>query len=664
MRALASVVILVGLAIPSDPARAQTPANVPLDEFSSLRFAPAPGPGNYLMVEGALVAGHLVPSVGLTLDYAHHPFTLFNATCAPEDAENCDVTTVNVHLVEFTFAGHLQFALGLFERVQLGLSVPLAYTSGDSFSFTRMETGEFIAVQGGETFGVGDPRLSVKVRIAGRGTEGPTVSATVYGTAPIGQITAESRYLGDDTPIVGGHVIGEFIAQGFHVSGNVGGFFRPAQTLFSTEVGSMLTYGVGIGYDVTPLIMILGEVEGASSLGLSLDENPLEARIAARLTQGDFAFTLGGGMGIVSGVGVPLFRAVGAVAWAPIRTDQDGDGLTDTEDECPSEVEDIDGYFDTDGCPEADNDDDGLLDANDPCPDAGEDRDEFEDDDGCPDPDNDGDFVNDGYDSCPAAREDMDGDRDEDGCPDNDRDRDGVEDEQDACADAPEDTDGFGDLDGCPELDFDSDGVPDDGDECPDLPEILNRINDTDGCPEEDADQDGIVDDRDRCPDRAETLNGRSDDDGCPDGDALVEVQGTEIRLLQQVQFATSSARIRGRQSQQILDAVEFILSRNPQYRRVRVEGHTDNAGNAEANMRLSQERAQACVDYLVRRGVAADRLYAQGFGQERPLGSNDTPEGREQNRRVEFHMEAPPPEAPPPPPADETFSPEEAAGE
>jgi outer membrane protein OmpA-like peptidoglycan-associated protein len=646
--------VLVGLAIQSGAAHAQTPANVPLDEFSSMRFTPANGPGNYLMVEGALVGGHLVPSVGLTLDYAHHPFTLFNATCAADDAENCEVTTVNVHLVELTFAGHLQFALSLFERVQLGLTVPLAYTSGEAFTFTRMETGEFIAIQGGNSFGLGDPRLSVKVRIAGRGTEGPTVSASVYGTAPIGQLTAEDRYLGDDTPIVGGHVIGEFIAKGFHVAGNVGGFFRPQQTLFSTEVGSMLTYGLGIGYEITPLIMVLGEVEGASSLGLSLDENPLEARIAGRLTQGDFTFTVGGGMGVVSGVGVPLFRVLGAAQWAPIRTDQDGDGLVDESDDCPAEPEDPDGYFDTDGCPEADNDDDGLLDANDPCPDSGEDPDEFEDDDGCPDPDNDGDGVNDGYDSCPAAREDMDNDRDDDGCPDNDRDRDGVEDDNDACPDAAEDTDGFGDLDGCPEADFDGDTVPDDGDECPDVPEIVNGINDQDGCPEEDADSDGIVDDRDRCPDRPETLNGRADEDGCPDGDALVEVQGTEIRLLQQVQFATNSARIRGRQSRQILDAVEFILSRNPQYRRVRVEGHTDNVGQPESNMRLSQERAQACVDYLVRAGIPAERLYAQGFGQDRPIADNSSNDGRERNRRVEFHIEAPPPEAPPAPPAED----------
>jgi outer membrane protein OmpA-like peptidoglycan-associated protein len=616
-------------------------AQVPVDELSAQRFHPANGPGNYLAVESAEVGDHLVPSAGVILDYAHHPFTLFTATCADGDTTDCSVGSTRTRLVELAFHGHLQFALGLFDRVQVGLSLPLGYVQGDTFA-TRVG-GEVIELTGGGAFVVGDPRLSLKVRALGDedGGDGFSLGASVYATAPLGQLTAEGRFAGEATPVVGGHLIGGLRFQQVHLAANVGGIYRPEQTLFSTELGSMRTYSAGVGFDITPLLTVLGEIEGATSLGTQLDENPLEARFAGRLRQGDFSFTLGGGAGLVSGVGVPVFRVLGGLQWAPARSDVDGDGILDADDGCPSEPEDIDGYQDHDGCPDNDNDGDGLLDGDDRCPDAPEDRDGHEDEDGCPDLDNDGDGVPDGYDSCPNEREDVDGDRDDDGCPDDDRDRDGVPDADDHCPDEPEDTDGFEDLDGCPEEDVDGDGVPDDRDECPEEPETLNGFEDEDGCPEPDTDGDGIVDALDRCPNEPETLNGVQDDDGCPDGAALVEIRGEEIRLLQQVQFATNSARIRGRRSTLILDAVKTVLERNPHYRRVKVEGHTDSEGDDATNQQLSEARAQACVSYLVETGgIDAGRLYAVGLGEERPLESNATRGGREANRRVEFHIE------------------------
>lgn len=71
----------------------------------------------------------------------------------------------------------------------------------------------------------------------------------------------------------------------------------------------------------------------------------------------------------------------------------------------------------------------------------------------------------------------------------------------------------------------------------------------------------------------------------------------------------------------------------------MRVEGHTDAQGDAAANMRLSQRRAQAVVDALAKRGMAANRLQAQGFGEERLLDAGSTPEAHERNRRIEFHL-------------------------
>ena len=72
----------------------------------------------------------------------------------------------------------------------------------------------------------------------------------------------------------------------------------------------------------------------------------------------------------------------------------------------------------------------------------------------------------------------------------------------------------------------------------------------------------------------------------------------------------------------------------------MRIEGHTDGQGNAANNVRLSQQRADAVRDELVRLGVSADSLVAQGFGPNQPVADNDTPEGRALNRRVEFIIE------------------------
>jgi outer membrane protein OmpA-like peptidoglycan-associated protein len=639
-RLLAPVVSFAFVSLITTAASAQE--EPPLDEFSVLRFTPAPGPGNFLSTEGATIGGHLVPSAGLTLEYAHRPFSLYGAECDAGDTTNCDTTGELRRLVSYYAAGHVSGSISVVERLQIGLVVPVVLASGQSFSYSRPSEGDFEAIQGGRAFGVGDGRFSVKGRFFGEGDEGLAFGGSVFVTFPIGQATtSDHAFIGENSFTAGGQVIGEFRQRGVHLAGNVGAVYRPTATLFSTRVGSQLTYDIALGYDVTPLIQVFAELEGASSFTAEVDENPLEGRLAGRYTMGDISFTLGAGAGLISGVGIPVFRALGQVQYAPVRGDADGDGIDDRDDACPSEPEDLDGYQDEDGCPDEDNDGDGFADADDRCPDEPEDRDGHEDEDGCPDADNDGDGIPDGYDSCPADPEDMDGDRDEDGCPDNDTDRDGIEDPNDQCPDEAEDTDGFADDDGCPEDDVDGDGVPDDRDECPEVPETINGVEDEDGCPEEDSDGDGIVDAVDRCPNDPETFNGVNDDDGCPDGQALVEVQGEQIRLLQQVQFRTNSADIRGVRSRRILDAVATILQRNPQYRRIRVEGHTDDRGNDERNMELSQARAQSCIDALVSRGISADRLHALGKGETAPIAANQTPAGREQNRRTEFHIEA-----------------------
>ncbi|RZO59614.1 MAG: hypothetical protein EVA89_15605 [Sandaracinaceae bacterium] len=254
-----------------------------------------------------------------------------------------------------------------------------------------------------------------------------------------------------------------------------------------SQIGAEAAWGLAAAYRPHPLVEVLVEANGWTSFGQRFDsEAPTEIRGALNFIVGDFTFQAGAGAGLVYGVGVPVAHGfLGASFSPPQDLDTDGDGVTDSQDACPADAEDEDGWEDEDGCPELDNDGDGIPDADDPCPDEAEDLDEYEDEDGCPEEDNDGDGIRDGYDSCPNTPEDMDGDRDTDGCPEADRDNDGIEDSADQCPTEAEDFDGFADEDGCPEEDFDGDGVPDTDDECPAEAEDDDDFEDEDGCPEE-----------------------------------------------------------------------------------------------------------------------------------------------------------------------------------
>lgn len=279
------------------------------------------------------------------------------------------------------------------------------------------------------------------------------------------------------------------------------------------------------------------------------------------------------------------------------ETDKDGDGVLDKDDQCPS----LPGPAENKGCPvEApkDRDNDGILDPNDRCVDQPEDKDGFEDEDGCPDPDNDNDGILDAADKCPNEA----GPMQNLGCPVLDKDGDGINDDKDKCPNEPEDKDGFQDEDGCPDLDNDGDGVPDDRDECPMQP-------------------------------------GPAENKGCPRQYSLVTVTKDRIEIKKQIKFATGSAKIVGAESEKILDEVGQALQDNPQIKKIRVEGHTDSVGDDSANLKLSQNRANSVMSALIKRKVDPSRLEAVGFGETRPIASNQTNPGRAENRRTEFNI-------------------------
>lgn len=300
---------------------------------------------------------------------------------------------------------------------------------------------------------------------------------------------------------------------------------------------------------------------------------------------------------------VMTFIGLNWQGWLVLQ-DTDKDGIPNKNDACIKSPEDMDGFQDLDGCPDLDNDQDGTPDHLDVCANQPEDVDAFQDSDGCPDIDNDGDGIPDPKDACPIMAEDLDGYEDADGCPEGDNDKDGVSDTLDLCPMVAEDLDGFQDIDGCAEVDNDSDAV---------------------------------LDASDKCPNQAENINGFEDTDGCPDQVPQV-VKPAEIRnvTLKGVNFKTGSSDLTYESFLVLQGVVEQLLA----YPEVNVEihGHTNNVGKDEANQKLSEKRAQAVVDYLVKQGVLENRLKAKGFGKTNPIASNATAEGRAQNRRIEMY--------------------------
>lgn len=204
-----------------------------------------------------------------------------------------------------------------------------------------------------------------------------------------------------------------------------------------------------------------------------------------------------------------------------------------------------------------------------------------------------------------------------------DADRDGVFDEDDACPATPAGvTVG---TTGCP-IDTDRDRVPDHLDECTDTP--LGVSVDAMGC-RVDGDVDGVWDEDDLCPG---TAAGTAVD---PTGCAILFEEERAVLVLRGVNFGSWSSELNG-EAMAVLNELADALIANPDVH-IRVNGHTDSTGTRGENLRLSQERADAVMEYLIERGVTADRLEAQGFGPDMPIATNETAEGRQENRRVEL---------------------------
>jgi outer membrane protein OmpA-like peptidoglycan-associated protein len=612
---LLSALGALALTCTASTARAQNKSG----EFSVQRFEPAPGWNNYLSVEGARMETKWGFSAGLLFDYAKDPFVIVSCKSRTDCSSPNALNTTNVGVVRDLFTWNIMGAVSPHRRVQIGLRLPVALVNGDG-----LDTGTGAALSGGlRGAGVGDPMVEVKTRFVGEARSKFVLGGALDASAPLGHSVSDGKYIGNSGPVTGGlRAILDLKLGAVSIGANLRGVYHQAASVGSTTLGPVeFRYGVGLGYTVSPSLRLVAEGFGATNFTMTNGSNSLEAAGALQLRPGGgrVALTLGGGAGVLAGVGVPSARGIAGLSFVNEAGDQDSDGVPDTSDQCPTIAEDMDGFEDSDGCPEADNDADGIPDEKDKCPNAPETMNGVADDDGCPDTlaDKDDDGIADAEDKCPTlgGKTTIRAKGQYYGCPDTDQD--GVPDNVDKCPDKPEDTDGYADEDGCPDPDNDGDGVLDESDECQTEPEIINGVKDTDGCPDDaiDRDHDGIADSLDKCPVAPETFNGVDDTDGCPDQPASpIIVTESEIKLSQPVNFAAGTDKLDG-SSSKVLDAAAGAIRAHGEFFTVQIGVSTDEGGGGEKSTALSQARANAVSAYLVQKGVPVQRLAPKGLG-------------------------------------------------
>jgi OOP family OmpA-OmpF porin len=556
------------------------------------RFEPSERGSDWFANESLDLRGSFRPAIGIVGDYGYKGYTLEN----PDGTENTAVISSQFYL-------HVGASVNLFDRLRLGVSLPLALLQ-DGESKTAAGR-RYIAPSSG---GVGDLRLAADLRLLGAYGDPFTLALGGRLWLPTGD---ETQYIGDGQVRVGPHVAVAGDIDAFAYSAAIGTVYRANDTAFVGHPnGTELDFSAAAGLRVADKKLLLGpELFGSTVISngdavFRKHSTPLAMIVGGHYNASGFRFGLGAGPGLSKTAGTAQFRALASIEWMPEiekplppRSDRDGDGVFDNEDACP----DVAGVHTNDpktnGCP-PDRDGDGILDQNDACPDV------------------------------PGIKTD---DPKTNGCP-SDRDHDGIPDAEDACPDVAGIKTDDPKTNGCPS-DQDKDGIIDAEDACPTVPGVKTDDPKTNGCPS-DRDKDGIPDTIDACPDAAGPHNDNPKMNGCP----FVRIEAGQVKILEQIKFKTNSAEIV--ESKNILDAVATTLKEHPEIKHLRVEGHTDNVGKPVYNKDLSRRRAASVERALIKAGVDKRKLSSEGFGLERPLEDNATAEGRTANRRVEFHIE------------------------
>jgi outer membrane protein OmpA-like peptidoglycan-associated protein len=540
---------------------------------------------------------------------------------SPLALENPDGSPLG-KLVSSTTQGHLLFAVGLHERLDIGLDVPLLRNqAGDGIVGFR-DTG-----LGEDHIGVGDLRLVPRLLLLSSFddlTDRSGVALTLVGDVHLPTGDSEG-FAGDDGFRADPRLALEVgFGAGHRLFVNAGYTVRPEARVAGTlEIDDYVALAAALDLRVVKAFHLFGELDAGitPSDQFAADEAPVEARAGVRIPMSGVLLQAGGRLGVSGGATVPDWGLICSIGWRLDRAerertrDTDRDGVPDILDVCPELAGSLDETPGQEGCP-TDTDGDGVFDTVDHCVErAGQGV------DGCP-TDTDGDGLDDDLDACP----DLAGDG-ADGCA-MDTDGDGVADVDDACPNevGPEPT-------GCLP-DADSDGVPDERDACVDDAEDRDDFEDTDGCPDPDNDNDGVEDATDRCPMVA------GPDGGCPVPLELTVLFTTGSGDLTPETEATVEAWI---QSLALVDGGADSLRRAS----LSIVGHTDDTGDERFNRRLSQQRAREVDRALSSLRISSRRTVAVGVGSTEPAVPGESENARSQNRRVNVVLTLPTNEAP-----------------
>ena len=492
------------------------------------------------------------------------------------------IYNANGDVVRTPISGQLYFHLGgaviAADRLRLAFSLPvLAANKGDP--------GRVGGVLYSNSTGaaLGDLRLSADVRLLGEYGGPFTTAIGLQAHLPTG---SRDAFASDGKVRLVPHwlVAGDIGPFTYATLVGVNGRFL-ADNFAGAPFGSELLLAASAGIRFANKRVVIGP-EFSTSTVVSDSGNgffkrattPAELILGTHVRVGDFQLGAGAGPGLTRGIGTPDVRLLGSLVWFP-------------EPKKPLPP-----------APVTDRDGDGIADAVDACPDT-------------PGEPNDDPKLN----GCPKPK---------------DRDQDGILDDDDACPDEPGVKNDDPKLNGCPKpKDRDKDTILDDDDACPDEPGVASEDPKKNGCPKpKDTDGDGITDDVDACINEPGPANDDPKKNGCP---KAIVVAG-EVKILERIEFDTNKATIRP-VSNDVLKAVADILTEHREIKRIQVQGHTDNRGAKNYNKALSDKRAAAVKKWLIAAGVEADRLESKGFGQEQPLDTNETDEGRQNNRRVQF---------------------------
>jgi outer membrane protein OmpA-like peptidoglycan-associated protein len=479
----------------------------------------------------------------------------------------------------------LGLAYAITRKLELGVELPLHSQDGVVGCTTDcMDKPRGIDGASGVT--LGDIAVRMKANLAAGSTSFGASLAVTAPTAKEGQFAGSRGPTAHLQALVG-------LAAGERVGLVLNGGLRARQSseVLGVSQGTEMTYGAGAMIRAAAKIALIAEAYGSIGVvGAEGKVNPTQFALGLRYRAGRSLFVgVGGGGGMFGqSVGSPEFRGFASVALVT------GQKAIETR----------------------------IVDRTPPPPPP---------DDG----DDDGDGVANSVDKCRAVAEDKDGFDDADGCPDLDNDGDGLNDVADKCPNEPEDKDRWEDNDGCVDADNDEDGIADTSDKCPFEPEDKDGFNDNDGCDDPDNDNDGIIDVLDQCALEPEVINGNNDDDGCPDtGDPLYMVMPDRIEALEPITFTGKTAKLT-KGATGVLNQIAQVLRADQSIKKIRVTVHVHPRDGGD--QALSDSRAKAIRDLMLKAGVEPERLEARGIGSQRPLVKPSAKGAEQINDRVEF---------------------------